>query len=94
MFRLGLIATGGNLEPIRQFVLYENLWLDRHVRVESKGMESLWLKSSLTCGGNILSEISMTARGGCTTLAFALQLRKSTENLSQGLKSEAGLDII
>jgi hypothetical protein len=94
MFRLGPVATGGKLEPIRQFVLYENLWWDRHVTVESKGMESLWLKSSLTCEGNILAEISMTAGGGCTTLAFALQLRQSTENLSQGLKSEARLDII
>jgi hypothetical protein len=65
------------------------LRLDGCLGVEPRGMGSLLLKASATWGGIILPEgLRDWGRRAVSpifshTLAFAIQLRKSTENLSQ-----------
>jgi hypothetical protein len=75
--------------PIRQLVLYEKDfgWMVfRELNPEVLG--SLWLMASATWGGGIILAESLNDWGRRAvsllnfTLKFALQLRKSTENLS------------
>jgi hypothetical protein len=93
MFGLGATANDGKMIPVRKFVIYEKRFCGMDVwELNPEGMRSLWLNASVT------SRMRAFMIGGgrsCPlfkyTLAFALQLRKCTENLSQVSRLE--LDI-
>jgi hypothetical protein len=76
--------------PIRQLVLHPRILVGWFFwELNSEMLVSLWLKASATWGGGSLRpKASVMGRRAMTlfdyALAFALQLRKSTENLRQG----------
>jgi hypothetical protein len=74
------------------FTKKKKLWLDGRLRIEPRRDGIAWLKTSETWEGSILAEglrdwESRAVPFFDCTLAFALQLRKSTENLSHGRRS-------
>jgi hypothetical protein len=89
MFRLGLLTLAGIRTRQAICPLRKELWLAGCLGVEPRGMGSLWLRARASLWGIILAEglhdWGMRAVPLFSyTLAFALHLRKSTENLSQG----------
>jgi hypothetical protein len=77
MFRLVLLTLAGIRTRQAICPLQKELWLAGCLGVEPRQMESLWLRASMIRGCGPCPFFSYT-------LTFALQLRKSTENLSQG----------
>jgi hypothetical protein len=84
------IDTGGNTDRQAICPLRKELWLAGCLGVEPREMGSIWLRAWATLGGGIILAEGLHDWGMRAvpllsyTLAFSLQLRKSTQNLSQG----------